>query len=219
MANKIDKHTKSPCPTCRKILDAHIYDEDGKVWMKKTCPEHGETLDIYWSHADSYDRFNNYLVTDKGFETPVTKEEKGCPFDCGICKNHHSGSYMIIMDVTNRCNFNCPICFAKVNEGGNVYEPTLEEIRFMLENAKKVNPAPLTTLQLSGGEPTVRDDLAEIISLAREVGYTAVYINTNGLKLSQSVDYCKSLIDAGLTKVYLQFDGVKRRALSSDKRI
>jgi len=208
MANKVDRHTRSLCPTCRKVLDAHIYDEDGKVWMKKTCPEHGETLDIYWSHVDSYVRFNDFIVTDKGFDNPPTEEKKGCPFDCGTCPQHHSGTYMVIMDVTNRCNFNCPICFAKVHEGGYIYEPTLDEIRFMLENAKKVNPAPVTTLQISGGEPTVREDLPEIIALAKEIGYTAIYINTNGLRLSKSVEYCKTLIDAGLTKVYLQFDGV-----------
>ncbi len=205
--NKVDFKTRSLCPTCRKMLEAHVYEENGKIWMKKHCPDHGETLDIYWADIESFKRFEYYKVTDKGFEKPHNQKSKGCPFDCGICSEHHSGTYMLIMDVTNRCNLNCPICFAKVHEGGYVFEPTLDEIRFMLENAKKVNPAPITTIQFSGGEPTVREDLPEIISLAREIGYTAIYVNTNGLKLAKSVDYCKKLIDSGMTKVYLQFDG------------
>jgi len=205
--NKVDFKTGSMCPTCRKMLEAHVYEENDKIWMKKHCPEHGETLDIYWSDPKSFKRFNYYRVTDKGFETPHNDKINGCPLDCGICKEHHSGTYMLIMDITNRCNLRCPVCFAKVNEGGHVFEPTMDEIRFMLENAKKVNPAPLTTIQFSGGEPTVREDLPEILALAKEVGYTAIYINTNGIKLAKSVDYCKKLIDSGLTKVYLQFDG------------
>lgn len=176
--------------------------------MKKTCPEHGEFKDIYWADIKSYVRFDKFLLTDKGFNTPVKESKDGCPSDCGTCSHHHSATYMLIMDVTNRCNMKCPVCFAKVNEGGHIFEPTLDEIRFMLENAKKVNPAPVTTIQFSGGEPTVREDLPEILSMARDIGYTAIYINTNGIKLSKSVEYCKTLIDAGLTKVYLQFDGV-----------
>lgn len=206
--NKVDVKTRSLCPNCRTVLDAHIYDEDGKVWMKKTCPEHGEILDLYWSDVNSYNRFNKYLVTDKGFDNPMVEKTKGCPHDCGPCKDHYSGTYLLIVDLTNRCNANCPICFAKVNEDGYVYEPTLDQIKHMLEQAKKNNPAPITTVQFSGGEPTLREDLPEILAYAKELGYIARYINTNGIKLAKSVDYCKKLIDAGLSKVYLQFDGV-----------
>ena len=63
-------------------------------------------------------------------------------------------------------------------------------------------------LQLSGGEPTVREDLPEIVEMAKELGFIHVELNTNGLKLAESQDYCKMLKEAGVDTVYLQFDGV-----------
>ncbi len=35
------KTTRSICPECLKALDATIYEDDGKVFIKKECPEHG----------------------------------------------------------------------------------------------------------------------------------------------------------------------------------
>ena len=43
------KGTKSLCPECGKTLEAEVYDEDGKVFIKKTCDEHGEFINTYWS--------------------------------------------------------------------------------------------------------------------------------------------------------------------------
>jgi len=200
--------TKSLCPECKKVLQAEVYEQDGKIWMNKTCPQHGEFTDLYWGDNTTFFKFLDYLVTDKGFPKPITHTKEGCPWDCGVCDKHPSGTCLVIVDVTNRCNMNCPICFANSNSAGYVYEPTFKQIKEMLIKAKEVNPAPLTTVQFSGGEPTLREDLPELISLAKNLGYTSVYINTNGIRLSKSVDYCKKLIDAGLERIYLQFDGV-----------
>jgi len=78
----------------------------------------------------------------------------------------------------------------------------------MLENLRRNDPVPATALQFSGGEPTVRGDLFELIRMAKELGFRHVEVNTNGLRLAQSVDYCRGLMEAGMSTVYLQFDGV-----------
>jgi uncharacterized radical SAM superfamily Fe-S cluster-containing enzyme len=44
--------------------------------------------------------------------------------------------------------------------------------------------------------------------MAKELGFRHVEVNTNGLRLAQSVDYCKGLKEAGMSTVYLQFDGL-----------
>ena len=89
-----------------------------------------------------------------------------------------------------------------------MYEPTQEEIRAMLENLRRNDPVPATALQFSGGEPTVRKDLPELVRMARELGFRHVEVNTNGVVLSQSIDFCKALADAGVSTIYLQFDGL-----------
>ena len=48
--------TKSLCPICFKPLDAEVFDEDGKILIKKTCDEHGEFVNTYWSDDKLYNR-------------------------------------------------------------------------------------------------------------------------------------------------------------------
>lgn len=65
----------------------------------------------------------------------------------------------------------------------------------------------ICNIQLSGGEPTLREDLPQIIEMGHEIGFKFIQLNTNGLKLAD-LDYVKSLKDSGLNSVFLQFDGV-----------
>ncbi|HBF36118.1 MAG TPA: radical SAM protein, partial [Firmicutes bacterium] len=61
----------------------------------------------------------------------------------------------------------------------------------------------------SGGEPTVRDDLPEIIKMAKKMGFPYIQLNTNGLRLAGEPGYAKILKEAGLSSVFMQFDGTK----------
>jgi len=205
---KVIKETKSICPECLKVLDATIFEEDGKVYIKKTCPEHGYFQEVYWSDYAQYERAEKFRHDGSGLKNPRTKTVKGCPYDCGICPEHKSHTALAIIDVTNRCNLKCPVCFANAAAAGYVYQPTKEEIRGMLENLRRNDPVPATALQFSGGEPTIRNDLFELIRMAKDLGFRHLEVNTNGIRLSQSVDYCKQLKEAGMSTIYLQFDGL-----------
>lgn len=66
-------------------------------------------------------------------------------------------------------------------------------------------------IQLSGGEPTLRDDLPEIIALGRSLGFSFFQLNTNGLRLAREPGYAERLKQAGLDCVFLQFDGTSDR--------
>lgn len=110
--------------------------------------------------------------------------------------------------MTNRCNLRCPICFANAAVSGTLFEPSQEEIRQMLKNLRENRPVPTPAIQFSGGEPTVRDDIVDIIKMAKEEGFTHTQIATNGLALANNENLAKELKEAGLNTVYLQFDGV-----------
>ncbi len=116
--------------------------------------------------------------------------QKGCPFDCGICSNHLTGTLLANIDLTNRCNMACPICFA--DAGGRVYEPTLDQVRAMMQVLRSEEPVPCPAVQFSGGEPTVRDDLPEIVAMAKQMGFSQIQLATNGLRLAASLDLCRS---------------------------
>lgn len=202
------KKTKSICPECLQVVDAIIFEEDGKVYIQKECSDHGMFKDVYWSDYEQYMRVLDFEYIGYGLENPRTETRRGCPYDCGICPNHKSHTALAIIDVTNRCNLHCPICFATAGTRGYVYEPTKEEIRAMLLNLCSNKPVPATALQFSGGEPTIRKDLPDLVRMAKEVGFHHVEINTNGLRLAQSAEYCQTLKEAGVSTIYLQFDGV-----------
>jgi uncharacterized radical SAM superfamily Fe-S cluster-containing enzyme len=204
------KNTKTICPECLKVLDATIFEDGGKVYIKKECPEHGFFQEVYWSDYEQYQRAEKLRYDGEGLSNPRTKTVKGCPYDCGICPEHKSHTALAIIDVTNRCNLKCPVCFANAAAAGYVCEPTKEEIAGMVENLRANQPVPAQALQFSGGEPTIRNDLFDLIRKAKELGIRHVEVNTNGIRLSQSVDYCRELKAAGVSTIYLQFDGLTR---------
>lgn len=202
------KETKSLCPECLAVIDARVLEDGGRVKMVKTCSQHGTFEDTYWSDYEQYARFEKYEALGDGLSNPRTKKTKGCPYDCGICPEHKSQTVLAIIDITNRCNLRCPICFANAASAGYVYEPTYDQIVEMMKNLRQNRPMAPVALQFSGGEPTIREDLPKLVEKAKELGFDHVEVNTNGLRLSQSADYIKELMQKGADTFYLQFDGL-----------
>ena len=69
-------------------------------------------------------------------------------------------------------------------EGAYVYEPTMDQIREMARTLKSERPVPGNSVQLTGGEPTIRPELPEIIRMMHEEGIDHVQLNTNGINLA-----------------------------------
>ncbi|WP_048055198.1 tetraether lipid synthase Tes, intein-containing [Pyrococcus sp. NA2] len=99
-------------------------------------------------------------------------------------------------------------CFFYAREGEPIYEPTLEQIRMMLRNAKKQHPIGANAVQFTGGEPTLRDDLVEIIKIAKEEGYDHIQLNTDGIRLAFEPELVKKIREAGVNTLYLSYDGM-----------
>ncbi len=204
----IIKNTKSLCPQCLKVVDAEVYEDNGKIMIKKTCPEHGEFDNTYWGNSEEYFKAEDYGKLGNGIENPQTIADSECPQNCGLCDEHESHTVLGLIDVTNRCNLKCPVCFANAAVSKTLYEPTYEEIRSMLQNLRNNEPVPAPAIQFAGGEPTVRKDLVELIKLAKEEGFSHTQIATNGLRIARLSSLAKDLKEAGLNTVYLQFDGI-----------
>jgi len=208
MSQSTLKMTSSICPDCHKVLPARLFEQDGRVMIGKTCSDHGYFEDVYWSDREEWERARKYAIVGDGLENPRTSTSKGCPYDCGICPNHKSQTILSIIDVTNRCNLKCPICFANAASAGYVYEPTIDDIYRMIDNLASNRPVSVKALQLSGGEPTLRDDLPSIIEHAHKAGIHHVEVNTNGIRIAKDRPYLKRLLAADISSFYLQFDGV-----------
>jgi uncharacterized radical SAM superfamily Fe-S cluster-containing enzyme len=196
--------TESVCPVCLQTLAAQRVAEGDAVYLRKHCPEHGDFKTILWRGLESYQQWGKR--GSRAARPPVceTTVKRGCPHDCGLCPDHLQHTCCVLLEVTQRCNIKCPICFASAADGCT--DPSLDEIetwlRQLLAHGSKVN------IQLSGGEPTVRDDLPQIVGLARSLGFDFVQLNTNGIRLAKEAGYAQRLAEAGLDCVFLQFDGV-----------
>jgi hypothetical protein len=206
------RFTRSLCPVCLKVITAELLVDNNVVYMKKRCEEHGDFEDVYMSDYRWYKRIQQYERVGQGLENPRTRRKVGCPFDCGICEEHRSQTLLGIIDVTNACNLRCPICFANAAAVGYLYQPSLEAVKSMLDNLRSNMPVPTYAVQLSGGEPTLRDDLPEIIRYAGEIGIPHVEVNTNGVRLARDMGYLKELIKAGVSTFYLSFDSLTKEA-------
>ena len=204
----IIKNTKSLCPECLAVLDAEVYEDKDKIMIKKTCKEHGEFNNTYWSSSEVYMKAKDYGKVGRGIDNPQTIADSECPQNCGLCEEHESHTVLGLIDVTNRCNMKCPVCFANAAVSKTLYEPTYEEIRTMLQNLRNNRPVPTPAIQFAGGEPTVRKDIVELVKLAKEEGFRHTQIATNGLRLARLPSLAQELKDGGLNTVYLQFDGV-----------
>lgn len=88
-------------------------------------------------------------------------------------------------------------------------EPTLAEIEKKYDLLLELGEERPFNIQLSGGEPTIREDLPQMIAMAREKGFSYVQINSNGRRLAQEEDYAKVLKDAGASVIFMQFDGTR----------
>ncbi len=212
----INKHiisyTESICPDCNKILQAIIFERNKQVWIWKKCSSHGEFEDIYFGSYEIYQRFSKYVYDGRRVENPYIKSEKiSCPEDCGLCREHLSHTALANLVITNRCDLSCWYCFfyaKKGGEGAYVYEPTLDQIRKMVKNLTSMKPVPGKAIQITGGEPALREDILDIIRLIKEENINHIQLNTNGIRLATDKNFAKEVKVAGVNTVYLSFDGV-----------
>lgn len=197
--------TGALCPTCLKEYPAEVFaDEDGVVWMSRTCPEHGYLETRMWPNAQHYEWLRAHAFPKVAPENTEPIRD-ACPFGCGTCSRHERRGTLLEIEVTRNCNLHCPVCFASSESGE--YDPTLEEISAMydaIESAVGLDGA----VQLTGGEPTTRKDLHEVIFMGRQKGFWGIEVNTNGLVIAQRPGYLEELVASGLTGVYLSFDGL-----------
>jgi len=204
----LPRRTQSLCPDCSQLIDATILEDGGKVVMEKHCPNHGDFRDIVYSDAKLYLKMEEWTFGDnRGLENPVVSDATRCPDDCGLCNLHTSHTGLANVDLTNRCNLTCPVCFANANASGYVYEPDFETVRKMLQALRDERPVACRIVQFSGGEPTIYPRFLDVLRLARDMGFSHTQAATNGIKFTD-LEFAEQCKEAGLHTLYLQFDGV-----------
>ena len=216
---------QSICPDCRQPVPAAYLTQEKAVYLVRYCPTHGESRVLASDNAEDFKRWISFPSVTVPPRVFLTKGGD-CPFHCGPCENHLMTACCVLLNVTDRCNQHCPYCFAEAGETSSSVEatptviarsdsdeaiqrdPSLVEIERWLNRLVELGEERKFNIQLSGGEPTMREDLPEIIGMCKHKGFEYVQLNTNGRKIAEDPDYAKALKAAGLSTVFMQFDGV-----------
>ncbi len=197
--------TQSICPVCFALIDADHVLKDDTIYIEKRCDVHGRFRTKIWQGEKSYQQWVSPKIPIVN-RFAMVPEKRGCPFDCGLCPEHRQHTCTAVLEVTQNCNFNCTFCFADAKISKPVKDPSLDHIERLLASVYEVSPG--CNLQISGGEPTLRKDLPQIIALAKKTGFGFIQLNTNGFLLAKDRSLAEKLKEAGLSSVFLQFDGI-----------
>ncbi len=95
------------------------------------------------------------------------------------------------------CNQKCIHCYAAGQEQADEQELSTEDWKRIIDCCRK---AKIPQITFTGGEPTVREDLLELIDYS---GWFVTRLNTNGRKLTK--DYCRKLQEASLDSMQITF--------------
>ncbi len=202
--------TTSICHLCESIVQAKIVLKNDAVYIIKYCPEHGELWSLLEDSAEYHKK--KRLYDKPGTKMQIhTEVKKGCPHDCGICPQHEQHGCIGLIEITNKCNLKCPLCYANGGEGEFL---TLAEIEEMIDFFIISEGGTGEILQISGGEPTIHPDIIEIIKLAKSKPIKYVMLNTNGIKIAEDMDFVEELSQFNTDgfEVYLQFDALNEKS-------
>jgi 7,8-dihydro-6-hydroxymethylpterin dimethyltransferase len=195
--------TLSTCAVCGRLMPARVHVRSDGVWFHKHCPEHGPQEARVAGDAEAYrqmGRFHRAASLPLGFDAC----SGGCPDSCGLCPEHEQHVCLPILEITDHCDLDCPICLVR-NPG--TFHRTRAEVARMLDRLIQTE-GQIDVLNLSGGEPTRSPYFREIIEeCVSRKEIVRVSVSTNGLTLAQDAGLLRFLADRGVI-VSLQFDGL-----------
>jgi len=204
--------TISICSKCLRKVEAKIIFENEKVYMVKTCMKHGKEKVLISTDIEYYKWCRDFIKPSEMPHRWNTTIKYGCPYDCGLCPDHEQHSCLTLLEITERCNLKCPICYAESSPHTGSFR-SLEQIEFML-NAIVENEKEPDIIQISGGEPTIHPQFFEILDMVKSKPVKHIMVNTNGLKIAGDKEFVKRLAEykPGF-EIYLQFDSFEADAL------
>jgi 7,8-dihydro-6-hydroxymethylpterin dimethyltransferase len=192
------QETQSVCPECLRRTPARKVTQGSDIYLEKTCPEHGSFRTIVWRGSPGFESWLQQSAPPKPSPLP-----HDCPGGCAACAAHGQQPCCVLLEVTQSCDLACTFCFASAG-GSTELDPSLKTIKGWY--ARLLEAGGPFNVQLSGGEPCLRDDLPEIVAMGQSMGFPFIQVNTNGLRIARDSAYLERLAAAGLSTVYLQFD-------------
>ncbi len=218
------KRTTSRCPVCRASVPAEVLrvtqGRESKVFLKKSCPEHGASAACIASDARFYWLASGDPQNACCGGAACCASDEGRPGTLGRNAAGHGAApfetlstCLALIEIVNSCDLACPTCFADSPIGS--IGPKLDAIP-LPDLQRRIDgviarKGPIEILQLSGGEPTLHPQFFELLAWTQAhpgIGY--VLLNTNGVRIAKDAGFARQLEETFVQKrfqLYLQFDG------------
>ena len=175
--------TTAHCIACGKTHAARIEQQGNSVFLRIFCPEKEARVQVS-SDADTFIRIRER-------STVSFSRESLSP----ACK------WTYVVEITNDCNFDCPVCFnSRTRQKEKTFLPVVE----IVERAMAIQDCGRKSVYLTGGEPTCHPELPAVIQQLANRGFK-VAVATNGLKTAHDPYYVRQLKEAGVHIVWLTF--------------
>lgn len=222
----IEEYTRTVCPHCFSerqrrsdeegtFVDGMIASHDGKVWMRRFCPKHGETESLYEEDLGIWRARNGWATPTLSITPDRADNFKGFPhgYQDGLPAGHGQHTCILLLNVTEHCNYSCPACYASALPPGSpadTHQPSQEQVLHTLDTMIAREQGRVSVCMISGGEPTVRRDLEDLLLKIMDRSVTRVMINTNGRRIARDDRFLKFLQEhRRRIEIYLQFDGFR----------
>jgi 7,8-dihydro-6-hydroxymethylpterin dimethyltransferase len=197
--------THSVCEICLAIVPAKVVEKDGDVFFEKFCVRHGSSVARVRADADDYLRTLGYVKPAWIPRESAGNQSATCPDGCGFCTRHEQHLCMPIVEITSRCDLNCPVCLV---DAGRPWDMTQAELVRILD-ALLAAERQVDVLNFSGGEPLMHPELIALVDEAlRRPEIVRVSVSTNGLALLARPELLNRLRERNVV-VSLQFDGFR----------
>lgn len=201
IGERILKETEGLSRTQERVPARYVALPNGDVVFRRFEGDGSTTETDLGPHAAFYERIfalDDQIKAKYGDGDGPTKGGPGMP------GRQRAG--LVMLEVTEKCNLTCPMCYAGSNPDGRHY--TMAEIEQRLDEIVAAEGADVS-LQISGGEPSVRKDLKELATLIKSKGFTNFEMISNGIRIARDADFAESLKAWGFTSVYLQWDSLR----------
>ena len=222
---RVHRYVNAFCPRCHedrpdqplaevRRLSGWLAVRDGRVWLERGCPEHGLIRTLYDESAEILTYLEQWTAPTKQHLPDASGNFLPVPaaYAHGLPEMQTQHTCILLADVTDHCNLRCPTCFAGSGPALSAVAPLTQVLASVDARLSRENDR-LDVLMLSGGEPTLYPQLAELLDevVARPV--VRVLVNTNGLRIAHDDGLVELLRrHRERVEVYLQYDGASAEA-------
>jgi uncharacterized radical SAM superfamily Fe-S cluster-containing enzyme len=223
--DRIHRYVTAFCPLCHDDaperplsdvvrLSAQLMERDGRIWLERGCATHGLVRTLYDEDPEILSYLEEWTAPTKAHMPDVVGNFDPIPaaYLRGLPEMQTQHTCILLEDIAETCNLRCPTCFADSSPDLRNVVAVADVLANVDQRLARENGR-IDVLMLSGGEPTLHPELAELLTELTARPITRILINSNGLRIATD-DVLLDLLTEHRERVevYLQYDGLSEAA-------